>query len=92
MPTNLVPPELALRVTVECCGVTRRLIGAERLSLVFDEGSTVQTVFDSLAIRSTELADVLTRCACARGDTIVPRSTRLADSDELALLPPVAGG
>lgn len=81
-----------MQVTVECCGVARRVAGAEYLDVALPDAATVRDLFALLAQRSSELADVLTRCACARGDAIVPRSTVLADGDALALLPPVAGG
>ena len=81
-----------MQVSVECCGVASRIAGAERLAVVLPEAATVRDLFEVLAERSTEMADLLGRCACARGDSIVPRGTVLADGDELALLPPVAGG
>ncbi|MES2684290.1 MAG: MoaD/ThiS family protein [Pseudomonadota bacterium] len=81
-----------VQVTVECCGVASRIAGAEHLAVVLPEAATVLDLFEVLAERSTEMAELLARCACARGDAIVPRGTQLADGDELALLPPVAGG
>lgn len=81
-----------MQVTVECCGVASRIAGAERLAVALPEAATVLDLFEVLAERSTEMAELLSRCACARGDAIVPRGTVLADGDELAVLPPVAGG
>lgn len=81
-----------MRLTIECCGVTGRLLAAQTLTLELPAGSTVRELFAELSQRGDELAAVLANCACARGDSIVPRSTVLADGDELALLPPVAGG
>jgi molybdopterin converting factor small subunit len=81
-----------MHVLVHCCGLTGRLIGAGTLRLELPAQATVRDLFALLSQRSTELAQALARCACARGDSIVPRGTALADGDELALLPPVAGG
>lgn len=81
-----------MQVSVECCGVSVRLAGATTLSLTLPEAATVRDLFALLSERSSEWAELLARCACARGDAIVPRGTVLADGDELALLPPVAGG
>ena len=81
-----------MQVSVECCGVTARFAGAARVQMTLPEAATVRDLFALLSGRSSEFAEVLARCACARGDAIVPRATLLADGDELALLPPVAGG
>ena len=81
-----------MQVTVQCCGVTGQLLGQPALTISLPEPSTVRDLFALLSERSTDLAETLARSACARGDSIVPRSTLLRDGDELALLPPVAGG
>lgn len=81
-----------MQVSVECCGATARLAAAERLTVTLPEAATVRDLFALLSEGSSEFAALLARCACARGDAIVPRATMLAEGDELALLPPVAGG
>lgn len=81
-----------MRLEVECCGATARAAGAQRLSVTLQDGATVRELFAHLSKGNAELAGLLECCACARGDTIVSRATVLADGDELALLPPVAGG
>ena len=81
-----------MQVSVECCGAASRVAGVNALGVTLPEAATVHDLFALLAERSAEWADLLSRCACARGDAIVPRSTVLMDGDELALLPPVAGG
>lgn len=81
-----------MQVTVECCGASARLAGASSLQVTLPEAATVRDLFALLGQRNTDFAELLARCACARGDSIVPRGTVLADGDELALLPPVAGG
>lgn len=81
-----------MQVSVQCCGIAGRIAGAEWLAVVLPEAATVRELFEVLAERSTEMAELLGRCACARGDAIVARGTPLMEGDELALLPPVAGG
>lgn len=81
-----------MQVCIECCGITARLAGATSVRMTLPENTTVRELFAVLAERSAEFAEVLAGCACARGDAIVPRGTVLTDGDELALLPPVAGG
>lgn len=81
-----------VRVSVECCGASGRLAGAALLEVELPEGADVRALFAQLGERSAEFAALLDSCACARGDALVHRATPLADGDELALLPPVAGG
>ncbi len=81
-----------MRIAVQCFGVTQRLAGASMLSLELQGAATVADALDQLAERYQALAPTLPRCACARGDRIVLRETPLRDGDEIALLPPVAGG
>ncbi len=81
-----------MQVTVECCGASARLAGAASLRMTLPEAATVRDLFALLGEHSLEFAELLARCACARGDSIVARGTVLAEGDELALLPPVAGG
>lgn len=81
-----------MQVRVECCGASGRLAGAAQLEVELPEGADVRALFAQLGARSAEFATLLESCACARGDALVHRATLLADGDQLALLPPVAGG
>jgi len=81
-----------VRIAVQCFGVTQRLAGASLLSLELHDAATVADALDQLGERYQALATSLPRCACARGDEIILRGTVLRDGDEIALLPPVAGG
>lgn len=80
-----------MRIDVSFWGVTRRLAGADRLSLELAAGATVEMLADRLAAHG-ELAAELERCAFALGDTLVARTQVLNEGDELAVLPPVSGG
>ncbi len=81
-----------MKIAVQCFGVTRRLAGTDVLELQLPERATVRDALVALGTERIELAAALPRCACARGDSIIYRETPLYDGDELALLPPVAGG
>ena len=81
-----------MKIAVQFFGVTRRLAGCEAQQLELSEPATVRDALIALGRHHRELARELPRCACARGDSIVYRDAALADGDELALLPPVAGG
>ncbi len=81
-----------MKIAVQCLGVTGRLAGAAVLELQLPERATVRDALQALGSERIALAEALPRCACARGDSIIYRETPLHDGDELALLPPVAGG
>ncbi len=81
-----------MQIAVQCFGVTARLAGRSRLAIEVAPPATVADALAVLADQHEALAPTLPRCACARGDQIILRETPLADGDEIALLPPVAGG
>lgn len=80
-----------MKLAVTLWGVARRLAGTSALSLELDEGATIAELAARLASHG-ELARELPRCAFAVGDDLVPRTHRLAEGDEVAVLPPVSGG
>lgn len=77
---------------MQCFGVTRRYVESDVIGIDLDEPATVADALAQLASRSGEMATVLTQCAVAIGDELVRRNHPLRAGDELALLPPVAGG
>lgn len=81
-----------MEIIVDCHGVTARLAGGPEHVIGLPPGACVVDVLDVLAARWPDLAGVLPGCACAVGDTVVPRTRRLASGERLALLPPVSGG
>lgn len=81
-----------MQIAVQCYGVTRRHTGTDVLALTLAEPATVADALAALAQRGEELAQVLRQCAVALGDELVRRTHPLKDGDEIALLPPVAGG
>lgn len=80
-----------MKIEVSFWGVTRRLAGCDRMALDLPDAATVDALADALA-QHGELATEIERCAFAVGDALVPRSQRLHEGDELAVLPPVSGG
>lgn len=81
-----------MQITIRCYGPAREIAGAETMSLQLSDAATVADALARLAERGERLAGLLRQCAIAVGDEIVPRSHPLAAGDEVALLPPVAGG
>lgn len=81
-----------MHITIRCYGSAREIAGEEFLALQLPAASTVADALASLAARSQRLAALLRLCAVAVRDEIVPHSHPLVAGDEVALLPPVAGG
>ncbi len=79
-------------VLVQGFGPARDHLGPERVVVTVPNGACVADVVGLLAQRDAGFATLLTHCAIAVGDEIVPRSHPLHPDDEVALLPPVAGG
>lgn len=70
----------------------REMAGTSRLEVDVPEGSTVAAVVASLRQRGGALASLPEDPPVAVNRTWAPSHTSLADGDEVALLPPVAGG
>lgn len=54
--------------------------------------SLIADVLDQIKIRYPSASDLLEHCACAIGEDIVARQSRLTQDSTLVLLSPVAGG
>ncbi len=81
-----------MEIQVQCYGATRRHTGRDELTLSLSEPATVADAVRALAQTNTDLATLLKQCAFAVGDDLVRQTHLLQAGDELALLPPVAGG
>lgn len=67
-------------------------LGASRLELEVPDGADLAQLGEILGERAPALRPHLPRLAFAIDGTLRPRSTRLAEGCEIALLPPVSGG
>lgn len=81
-----------MRLTFEFYGVLEKLAGTVEYSLEFETSVALAQALTLLAISKPDIAVQLERCACAIGDTIIPRTAILSEDTVIALLPPVAGG
>ena len=70
----------------------RDLAGTGELDLELPAGATAADLVDRLRTRDHPLSALPAEPALAVNQEYAPLSTALADGDEVALLPPVAGG
>ena len=81
-----------MRVTVKLFGSVREAAGAKELSVELAEGATLGALRELLAA-DHEIFDRLgDRLAASVNFEVEPWQRRLRDGDEVAFLPPVAGG
>lgn len=81
----------AIRVRVRFFARFRELAGREEATVEIAPGSTVSDLLDVLRGRSG-LGEIPVRPAVAVNREYAPPERRLVDDDEVALIPPVAGG
>lgn len=82
----------SITVTAECFGALESLMGADTVSIRMDPPHTAAHLISAAARQHPGAADLLSRTACARADTLLGADTALADGDRIALIPPVSGG
>ncbi len=80
-----------IHIKIEAYGAIEKHLPA-KLSLSCVPNSLLADVLDQIKIRYPSASDLLERCACAIGEDIVARQSRLAQDSTLVLLSPVAGG
>jgi molybdopterin synthase catalytic subunit len=83
---------VALTVRVLYFAVLRERLGLERETLELEAGADVAAARASIAARHPDIAPLLPRVATAVNHTMADLQRPLSDGDELALIPPVAGG
>ncbi len=80
-----------MRLVVSFFGVLRDRFG-EREELTQFPGSTVADLVRYYRVIAPEIGDLWNAIAVAVNHRYVSGPTRLADGDDIALLPPVSGG
>ena len=81
-----------MRVEILYFAVLRERVGRDRETLELPDGADVGAARAAIAARHPAVESLLPRVQAAVNRTIAKDATRLADGDEVALLPPVAGG
>lgn len=70
----------------------REAAGRSAVEVELDEGSTVEDLLSSLEGLIPSMASMAAATAVAVNQAYVERGEPLSDGDEVALIPPVAGG
>lgn len=81
-----------MNVNVRLFAVARQLAGQESVALNVPDGCTVGQLREQLAAAYPELAPLLPHVLFAIGSDYVGDGHTLADSPEIACIPPVSGG
>ncbi len=81
-----------MRVTVRLFARLREIAGAGELVLDVEAPATIRTVWVELARRHPGLAPYASSISAARNMDYARMDTAVAETDEIAFLPPVSGG
>jgi sulfur-carrier protein len=81
-----------MRIHLLLFALYRDLTGVDALTVDIADGATAGTALDGLRRSDPRLAALPERPVIALNREFAPLDTPLHDGDELALLPPVAGG
>jgi molybdopterin synthase catalytic subunit/molybdopterin converting factor small subunit len=81
-----------VKLTVRMFGALAELAGVDRDVVDVPDGATAAEVIDAMGTRHRQAAGILPRLRVAVNLEVVPAERRIAPDDEVALLPPVAGG
>jgi len=81
-----------MQVTVRFFALQRQQLGVRQLPLEVGEGATIEEAWSTLCAEQPILAPARDSMRFARNGVYADVTEALADGDELALIPPVAGG
>jgi molybdopterin synthase catalytic subunit len=81
-----------MQIQVRFFAVLRERVRRDGQALELPDGATVAAAVDALAAEHDAVGAMRGRFQTAVNHAMVPPETALADGDELALIPPVAGG
>ena len=81
-----------MKVRLLFFAVLRDIAGMGETELDLADGTTAADVWQSLRTRYAKLADYTQPPLAAINEAYAPAETVLRDGDELAFIPPVAGG
>lgn len=80
-----------MKLTIHLFGITRDIVGQNQLAYFAGDQPTVQTLLDSLRVQYPQLAGLRSLLVAVNSEYAEPDQA-LGTNDEIALIPPVAGG
>lgn len=83
---------MAITVRVRLFAVQRELAGTREVAIELPDGGDVEAAWAALVVRHPVLAPGRASLRFARNGDYAEPTTRLADGDEVAMIPPVSGG
>lgn len=81
-----------MRVNVRLFAGLTDLVGARTVELELNDGATVADLREALRRQYPAVAPFMATLVCAVNEEYVPSGHRVAEGDEIALIPPVSGG
>ncbi|MDK1683029.1 MoaD/ThiS family protein [Acinetobacter terrestris] len=80
-----------IKIKIEAFGAVERQL-PQNLEIICSPNSTVSDILDQVTQQCPAAFAMIERCACAIGEDIIPRQSKLNSDSTLVLLSPVAGG
>ncbi len=80
-----------IKIKIEAFGAVERQL-PQNLEIICSANSTVSDILDQVTQQCPAAFAMIERCACAIGEDIIPRQSKLNSDSTLVLLSPVAGG
>ena len=80
-----------IKIKIEAFGAVERQL-PQNLEIICSPNSTVSDILDQVTQQCPAASTMIERCACAMGEDIIPRQSKLNSDSTLVLLSPVAGG
>ena len=80
-----------IKIKIEAFGAVERQL-PQNLEIICSPNNTVSDILDQVTQQCPAAFAMIERCACAIGEDIVPRQSKLNSDSILVLLSPVAGG
>src|SRR5215831_97143 len=81
-----------MRARILFFGMLREIAGTSSEVAEFPEGADLAAVFSAYAARFPRFHELSQSIVVARNQEFAAPATRIAEGDEIALLPPVSGG
>ena len=80
-----------IKIKIEAFGAVERQL-PQNLEIICSPNSTVSDILYQVTQQCPAAFAMIERCACAIGEDIIPRQSKLNSDSTLVLLSPVAGG